>query len=57
MPITEEQYEKLQQEKEEAVNSLQEKYNVEMYELQNKLGEELKFQKVNEKEVMGLFIV
>ena len=57
MLITEEQYEKLQQEKEEAVNSLQEKYNVEMYELQNKLGEELKFQKVNEEEVTGLFIM
>lgn len=53
--IIEDQYEKLQQEKEEAVNSLQEKYNMETYELQNRLNEELKAQKCKEEEVMKQF--
>lgn len=55
--ITEEQYEKLQQEKEEAVDSLQEKYNLETYELQNRLNEELKAQKSKEEKVMRLPIM
>lgn len=38
-------------EKEEALLELQEKYNSDIYEIQNKLNEELKVQKCRENEV------
>ncbi len=49
--LSEEQRELLIQEKEEAVEEIQEKYNGELYEFQNRLNEELKMHKSKETEV------
>lgn len=49
--LTEQQYDRLVKEKEDAIIQVQEKYTSEMCALQNQLNEELKTQKVKETEV------